>query len=478
MSLFFLLSSVAFADPLPDYLRPAKTVYGFQPYWGEDHMTVDLTPLTHIAVFSVELESDGTISSTTYWHSIAQDLVDRAHTMDVKVHLCLASFSDAVNNVVLSDAQKRAIAVAELASLIEQYGADGINVDIEGMDATQRNNLNSFVAELKAVVPEVVVDMPAVDWSDAYDESTLATLSDGLFIMGYDYHYSTGNPGPVDPLYSSSTWGFYALNTTVEHYLDLVPREKLILGLPLYGRDWESVDDSIPGVATATGVAVFLDDVSSLEQSYTPLFDVASSTSYILYSNHQIWYPTLDSIRERIIYGIGEDLQGIGFWALSYENETSGFWEMVLEEVGTEDSNSEPSSEPSTEPSTEPSDESLLPFAEAGLDQSVFMGDTVTLDGSASIGEQFIWIQSYGDSLTLDDSNQQVVSFVAEKSGTFAFDLQVSIGSVSDRDRVIVVIEDVEELDSKEPEKGGCTHLSSRHSWMVVLFIILGCRRR
>ena len=44
-------------------------------------------------------------------------------------------------------------------------------------------------------MPEVVVDMPAVDWSDAYDESTLATLSDGLFIMGYDYHYSGGDPG-------------------------------------------------------------------------------------------------------------------------------------------------------------------------------------------------------------------------------------------------------------------------------------------
>ena len=90
---------------------------------------------------------------------------------------------------------------------------------------------------------------------------------------------------------------------------------------------------------------------------------------------------------------------------------------MVLEEVGTEESNTEPSSEPSTEPSSEPSNESILPFAEAGLDQSVFLDDTIILDGSASIGEQFIWTQSYGDSLTLDDSNQQVASFVAEKSG-------------------------------------------------------------
>ena len=52
--------------------------------------------------------------------------------------------------------------------------------------------------------------------------------------------------------------------------------------------------------------------------------------------------------------------------------------------------------EPSSEPSTEPSDESILPFAEAGLDQSVILGDTVILDGTASIGKQFVWTQSYG----------------------------------------------------------------------------------
>ena len=52
MLLLFLSLSVGFADPLPDYLRPAKQSMAFS-LTGEDHMTVDLTPLTHIAVFSV-----------------------------------------------------------------------------------------------------------------------------------------------------------------------------------------------------------------------------------------------------------------------------------------------------------------------------------------------------------------------------------------------------------------------------------------
>ena len=486
--LFFSFSSLVFAEPLSEYVRPAKTVYGFQTYWGENHMTVDLTPLTHIAVFSVELQSDGTLTSTTYWHSVAQDLVDRAHNMDVKVHLCMTSFSDSINNVVLPDPTKRATAVSQLASLVNQYGADGVNIDIEGMDASQRNNLNSFVVELKAVVPEVVVDMPAVDWNNAYDKTTLATISDGLFIMGYDYHYGGGDPGPVDPLYSSSTWGFYALNTTVENYLDHVPPEKLILGLPLYGRDWPSVDGSIPGTATANGSALTLDDVAQLEQTYTPLFDLASSTSYILYPGHQIWYPTVDSVRERIVYGIAENLQGIGFWALSYENETDGFWEMVLDEVGTIEPSSEPSFEPSTEPSDEPSSEPTIepsddvsnnPYAEAGMDQTVQIGELVILDGRLSVGDVFVWVQSYGDQVELQTANQNITSFVAETAGTFAFDLQAIVGNQMDRDRVIVVVEDVQTSQEEAPQKGGCQNISSsQQHWILLLFPILLYRRR
>ena len=144
--------------------------------------------------------------------------------------------------------------------------------------------------------------------------------------------------------------------------------------------------------------------------------------------------------------------------------KTVDFWEMVLEEVGTEQSN--------TEPGSEPSNESVLPLAEVGLDQSVFTGDTVTLDGSSSIGEQFVWAQSYGDTVTLDDGNQQNPFYVAEMSGTFAFDLQVSIGSVSDR----VIVGEHEDLDNDEQEKGGCSHLSSIRNWEAIIFVLLSHR--
>jgi len=47
----------------------------------------------------------------------------------------------------------------------------------------------------------VTLATPAVDWSSAWDFNALATESDGLFIMGYDYYWKgSSTTGPVSPL--------------------------------------------------------------------------------------------------------------------------------------------------------------------------------------------------------------------------------------------------------------------------------------
>ena len=70
-------------------------------------------------------------------------------------------------------------------------------VDIEGLNRDLKDDFVRFVEECSEVFDEVVLAMPAVDWSGAYDYDALANASDGLFIMGYGYHWSGGSPGPA-----------------------------------------------------------------------------------------------------------------------------------------------------------------------------------------------------------------------------------------------------------------------------------------
>ena len=228
--------------------NPKKmVVYGYHPYWGGDPLQVDLSRLTHLAIFSVGLEADGSISDTHRWTSVIGDLMPLAEAADVKVHLTATGFTDDITGPLLSDPQKRAMAIATLADLVNSAGADGVNIDIEGLEPEFKDDLSAFVEEMAAAVDEVYVATPAIDWKGAYDYDKLATASNGLFIMGYGYHWAQGDPGPVDPLYGGNPWSNYSLEWTLNDYRDMgTPDDKIIMGLPLYGREWPTVDDSIP----------------------------------------------------------------------------------------------------------------------------------------------------------------------------------------------------------------------------------------
>ena len=132
--------------------EPTQTVYGYLPYWTTSPAQLDFSGLSHVAYFGVELNADGSLSYESRWHNDGPTLVSRAHAEGVKVHLCLISFSDSVNNVVLPSTSLRRQTIQNLKSLVEVYNADGINIDIEGMDASRREDLNDFIHVLGSIV--------------------------------------------------------------------------------------------------------------------------------------------------------------------------------------------------------------------------------------------------------------------------------------------------------------------------------------
>ena len=85
------------------------------------------------------------------------------------------------------------------------------NIDFEAFPSSQKSNLVIFTKDLrkslraKITNAQVTLATPAVDWSNAWDFNELANVSDGLFIMGYDYHWpGSSNTGPVAPLKGGS----------------------------------------------------------------------------------------------------------------------------------------------------------------------------------------------------------------------------------------------------------------------------------
>lgn len=89
-----------------------------------------------------------------------------------------------------------------------------------------------------------------------------------------------------------------------------------------------------------------------------------------------------------------------------------------------------------------PPDAGRAPVAVAGPGQVVCPGDTVRLDGAASMGDAlaYAWSQESGPAVVLEDANTSLASFVAPPFGTLGFELLVTNDLASDRDTTQVQV--------------------------------------
>ena len=329
--------------PLPASLQrrvpePLLEVLGYHPYWmgtAWENYRFDL--LTTIAYFGVELNKDGSIGEKRGWP--ASSLINTAHQNGVRVVLVAILFNTSDLETLLRDSTNRKRAVDNLLKEVTEAGADGVNIDFEGVPGSQRKNLVSFMKELTQTFRgedsqfQVTIAMPAVDWRDAFDYKALAEACDGLMIMGYDYHYSGSSvAGPVAPL---KGWGTFNVTWTVNDYINETGQpEKLILGCPYYGYQWPTVSGEKGAPTTSTATAKIYSSAKTLASTHGRRWDEESLTPWYRFENNgwtQGWYEDSLSLSHKYALVQAENLKGVGIWALGYDGSEPELWGALSE---------------------------------------------------------------------------------------------------------------------------------------------------
>jgi len=310
-------------------------VFGFDPWWVNDsYLHYDL--LTTIACFGVEAREDGGIENSYNFPSHWSCMIDYAHKAGVRVVLTLFSFDSWTIHKILTDSKDSLI--ENLLSLTKSAGIEGVNIDFEGVLSTDRENLIGFMEDLTDRFHKelpgsyITICTPAVDWQDAFDYKSLAEVTDGLFIMGYDFHWMGSEiAGPVAPLRG---WGRYNITWTIDTYLNEVSPDKLILGCPYYGYDWPTQADTVKSKTKGRGTAKTYSQARVASQVYGRRWDEESETPWYLYDNfHQCWWDDEESLKEKYRLGMERGLKGIGIWALGYDKDRPELWVALREMV-------------------------------------------------------------------------------------------------------------------------------------------------
>lgn len=229
--------------------------------------------------------------------------------------------------------------VDTIVSVINQYNLDGINIDIENVTHAHKDKYTELVKRLRLALPtskEVSVAVAAnpynwtEGWHGSYDYEELAQYADYLFIMAYDEHYEGGSSGPVASMEFVENSILYALEKCAP--------EKIVLGIPFFGRIWSAGNDRINGIGVSNnrleqiiadtgGKITFDEEYMSPKAEFTVKSGDSITVSGVTLTpgNYVAWFENSDSIKSKLSLVDKYSLKGAGNWSLG--QETKDVWD-------------------------------------------------------------------------------------------------------------------------------------------------------
>lgn len=383
-AVFFQPINKHLLSPIADTILPLQSltgaerkqysheVFGFLPFWNFNRAdNIDFETLTTLAYFDAKIQEDGSINKTdigyqTFISDRATEIFKKAHANGTQVVLTITLMdNDKIKSFLDSEeAQNRAI--TESVSLVKQRGIDGINIDIEydgdagdeyrNKFTTFSKNLTDYMhAEVEASQVTVSVYASGVKYPKVQNIAAVSQVVDGIFMMGYDFAVASSEVAmPTAPLNGHKEGKYwYDISTAVEDFITVMPAEKLILGTPWYGLNFEVYE---PGFKAETVYSYYygrrgeLQTYDTVKESVTPAraditafktgWDELGQVGWKAYFKpatgtwRMVFMDDARSLGAKYDLAKEKNLLGVGIWALGFEGNDQEMWTVIRQKFG------------------------------------------------------------------------------------------------------------------------------------------------
>ncbi len=357
------------------HAEPFKVV-GYYPNWAIYRQPsfkpkdIQAKLLTHINYAFVKVDTKGNLilidswadidhrtdwnSEKPYWGNFRQLTELKKQNPHLKTLFSVGGWtlSDPFSEMAASP-KARENFIRQALEFCEKYDFDGIDIDWEypgyaehsGRSEDTKNFtllLSELYAAAKAHEPPLLVTIaaPAGPWH--YKNMELGLIHqylDWMNLMGYDFHGPWG--GSEDsitnhhsPLYPTEQGDpQFNVDSAVKYYLLAgVPSEKLVLGMPLYGRSYAGTYGLYSfhkgvgeGTTSEAGIRFFADIKQNLLSSYIRFWDDAAQVPYLYHPHNQqfISYDDEESLTIKCQYIKDHQLGGGMVWELGEDTRPS-----------------------------------------------------------------------------------------------------------------------------------------------------------
>lgn len=320
---------------------PLVLGYYIEDASGLSSLRENSSRITVVAPQCFTLETDGVVRGAV--PSQLADLAER-NRIPVMPLVVNADFDRKSVSTILRSPKYQERAASYLAYLARRGNLVGWQLDFERIDPADKALYSAFVRRVAAklhrdgrllsvaVTPRFSDAFPddrdvpyrTGEWGAGFDYRALGASADFVVLMAYDQHTSATPPGPVA--------GYEWVRAALEYATSRIPPRKLVLGVPLYGREWvvtpvgrmsRSLNyDSLKSLLVRPEIEVqWHDDWRSPWVQFRDEPDT-----------HSAWFENRRSFVEKLGLVKQFGLRGVAAWRIGVENPE--FWTVTSEWAG------------------------------------------------------------------------------------------------------------------------------------------------
>jgi spore germination protein len=276
---------------------------------------------TYLSPFSHSVNEDGTISPLNDEGLIQAASANRTETLLVVTNYINRRFNSDRAALILRNPSLQETLITNILSAVRSKGYRGVNFDFEYLYPQDRENYNAFLRRVvnrlrpqgisvsTALAPKERENQPGLLY-EAHDYQTHGEIVDFVILMTYEWGWAGGRPWAIAPIHK--------IKQVLDYAITAIPRRKIMMGTPLYGRDWRIpwVEGTIARTISpqeAIQLAIrYQTNIDYSEAYQAPFFHYTDETG----QRHEVWFEDARSMQAKMDIVKQYRLRGISYWVL------------------------------------------------------------------------------------------------------------------------------------------------------------------